>query len=299
MMFGRRDEFDYHACDGCGALQIADCPANLADYYPPDYYSMASALPPGSSSALIRWLMRRRATRELGALDPIGALLVRLRGRRECYDWFRFARLSQHSAILDVGCGNGALLRRLRDDGFTRLEGVDPFTTDAYRHQEGFEIRRELTDAEGPVDFVLMDDSLEHMPDQVGVLSAVRRVCGPHGHVCISVPVVGEAWRRYGTDWVQLDPPRHLYLHTERSVDRLARQTGFVVQSARFDSTAFQFWGSEQYRRDVPLNDRRSLAHDPADPLFSAEEVRVWEAQARALNRARSGDHATFFLRPT
>jgi SAM-dependent methyltransferase len=299
MMLGKRDRFDYYACSGCGALEISAYPEDLGAYYPDSYYSLTRRGGGSRLPRLSRWLKHHRAARELGALDPIGALLVRWRGRRECYGWLRFAGAGFDSSILDVGCGDGRLLRLLRDDGFTRLEGVDPFTREAHRQQDGFVIRRDLTEARGPYDVVLMDDSLEHMPDQAGVLAAVRKVCGPRSTVCVGVPLVGEAWLRYGADWIQLDPPRHLYLHTERSLSRLASQAGFTVADVLFDSTAFQFWGSEQYRQDIPWNDRRSPAQDPRSTLFSSDQMRAWEEEAQALNRARTGDHATFFLRPT
>jgi SAM-dependent methyltransferase len=298
MILGKRDRFDYFSCRDCGVLEIAAYPDNLAEYYPDSYYSLGHQAGSSRFPRLSRWLKRRRAARELGALDPVGELLVRWRGRREVYQWLRIAGVGLGSSILDVGCGDGRLLRRLHDDGFTRLEGVDPFTHERDRRQDGFVIRRDLSEARGPYDLVLMDDSLEHMPDQAGVLAAVRKVCGPRSTICISLPVVGEAWRRYGADWVQLDPPRHLYLHSERSMARLASQTGFLIEHVHYDSTAFQFWGSEQYRLDVPLNDRRSPAQDPASTLFSPAQMEAWEAEARALNQARAGDHATFFLLP-
>jgi SAM-dependent methyltransferase len=186
----------------------------------------------------------------------------------------------------------------LREDGFTDLAGVDPFTRDGDRRQEGFVIHRSLAEVDGRIDFVLMDDSFEHMPDPLAVLTDVRRICAPLAHVCISVPIKAEAWRTYGTDWVQLDAPRHLYLHTERSLETLARQAGFVVQAALFDSTAFQFWGSELYRRGIPLEDARARAVVADGGMFGRDQIREWQRMARRLNHERRGDHATFFLRP-
>src|SRR5256885_12513331 len=131
------------------------------------------------------------------------------------------------------------------------------------------------------------------MPDQAGVRASGRGVGSRSGHVCISVRGVGEAWRRYHPDWVQLDPPRHLYLHTKDSLARLASEAGFTVQEVRYDSTAFQFWGSEQYRLDIPLGDRRSPAQDAQSTLFSPAQMRAWQGEAQVLNRAGTGDHAT------
>src|SRR6266508_5024812 len=39
MMFGTKETFEYFQCGDCGCLQIRNIPANLEDYYPPEYYS--------------------------------------------------------------------------------------------------------------------------------------------------------------------------------------------------------------------------------------------------------------------
>jgi hypothetical protein len=38
-MYGTRETFSYLACADCGCLQISNIPADLARYYPSDYYS--------------------------------------------------------------------------------------------------------------------------------------------------------------------------------------------------------------------------------------------------------------------
>jgi SAM-dependent methyltransferase len=297
MMLGVREAFDYYACRDCGLLQISAYPQDLARYYGERYYSLHRPHSNGVRFPRLEgWLRRHRAHHQLGRLDAVGALMARLRPAHECYQWFRHARIGLHSAILDVGCGDGAFLRFLRGEGFHSLEGVDPFAQDKDRKQPGFSIRRSLAELHRQFDFVLFDDSLEHMPDQRAVLQSVRAVCAPRGWVCLGLPLVGEAWRIYGTDWVQLDPPRHFYLHTEDSVGRLARDTGFRVDRVIHDSNTFQFWGSEQYRMNVPLLDERSHALRPG--LFTPAQLSAWEQRSRELNRAGRGDHATFLLRP-
>lgn len=109
----------------------------------------------------------------------------------------------------------------------------------------------------------------------------------------------GFAWRTYGVDWVQLDAPRHLFIPTRAGMQRIAGRAGMRVVQSFDDSSAFQFWGSEQYRRGVPLHDPRSYADNPATDLFTDDQIRAWEQCASALNRARDGDSTCFVLRST
>lgn len=297
MMFGTRDAFDYHACDACGCVQIAAYPPDMGRYYPEGYYSFH----PGGSRRLggvERWVRRQRALHALGRGGLVGSAVDRVVGHLEAYSWLSVAGVTLDSAVLDVGCGNGFLLSNLHKDGFDKLEGVDPFASDAARQQDGFAIRTSLAEVQAQPDFVLLSHSFEHMPEQLGVLRALHRIVASHTWVCIRIPLANEAWRRFGVDWVQLDPPRHFYLHTARSFRQLAEQAGFRIVRTDFDSSGMQFWGSEQIRRGIPFADPRGHAHaiGGAGRLFSAEELAAWEREAEDLNRRREGDQATFYL---
>ena len=136
------------------------------------------------------------------------------------------------------------------------------------------------------------------MHDPSGVLSRLHRVVKPDGVALIRIPVVSsQAWRTYGVDWVQLDAPRHLFLHSEKSMRILAERTGFSISDVIHDSSAFQFWGSEQYRRDIPLMSESSYDRDPKRSIFSKEEIARFDAQAAELNAQGDGDSACFYLR--
>jgi hypothetical protein len=149
----------------------------------------------------------------------------------------------------------------------------------------------------GEWDWVMFHHSFEHVPDPLETLRAAACLLARGGTCLIRIPTVSsEAWEQYGVDWVQLDAPRHLFLHSLESMERLAREAGLVVREVQFDSTAFQFWGSEQYRADIPLRDPRSYAVDPGASIFTAESLALFATRARELNAARRGDQAAFHL---
>jgi hypothetical protein len=72
---------------------------------------------------------------------------------------------------------------------------------------------------------------------------------------------------------------------------------GLRLDSVAYDSTGFQFWGSEQYIHDIPLESERSYSKDAAHSQFSADQIAAYEAKARDLNTRRLGDQAAFYLR--
>ena len=59
-MFGCRDEFLCFQCPRCGCLQIAEFPADLFKYYPPNYYCFAEPAPRPSGNPLHRTFKKIR-----------------------------------------------------------------------------------------------------------------------------------------------------------------------------------------------------------------------------------------------
>ena len=105
------------------------------------------------------------------------------------------------------------------------------------------------------------------------------------------------AFFRYGPDWVQWDAPRHLNLFTQDSFRRLAEQVGLRVEKTIHDSDKMQFWGSEEYRRNIFHNSTASYGHDPRQALFSKRQLRDYGRWAKWLNEMGAGDQATFICR--
>jgi hypothetical protein len=134
------------------------------------------------------------------------------------------------------------------------------------------------------------------MPDPLQALKDFHRLLAPGRQVLVRIPVAAAAWEEYGPDWVQLDAPRHFFLHTERSMEILADRAGFRVRNVIYDSSESQFMGSEQYRMGIPLRDPRSYRVNPANSVFTPVQVAAYRERAMALNREHKGDSACFFL---
>ena len=88
-----------------------------------------------------------------------------------------------------------------------------------------------------------------------------------------------------------------MYLFTERAFVDLAEDGGFSVGSVRYESTAFQFWGSEMYRQDIQLipEGAPGVIHPP--DIFTEAQMAEWEREAARLNAEGRGDTATFILK--
>ncbi len=296
MMFGFEDQFEYIECSECGCLQIMQLPADLSKYYPAEYYSFSTLKEHG---ALKRFFKRRRAAYALGKGNFIGRLAAGRYGIPPMVNWIKRAGVDLNDPVLDVGCGNGALLLEMSASGFSNLTGVDPYIERDLHYKSGVRVlKRTLQELDDSWDLIMLHHSFEHVLQPLQTLRDIHRILNHGRYALIRIPVAGsEVWRMYGADWVQLDAPRHLFLHTRKSVEIMAVEVGFAVSDIVYDSTAFQFWGSEQYRRGIPLRDNRSYAVDPQRSIFTQADIRAFEADARSLNEKEKGDQACFYLR--
>ena len=294
MMLGLRDVIEYLDCHSCGCIQLLDKPSDWSRYYPRGYYAFSTA----QAGALKRIFKRARARHALGYRSVLGALFVKRWGNPPFVDWVGPAKLQWNSSVLDVGSGSGHVLLEMSYAGFSNLTGVDPYVPHDMQPRPGLRIlKRHLSEVEGVFDFVMMNHSLEHMEEPERELADVARLLQPEGTLLIRIPVAGKkSWQEYGTDWVQLDPPRHVFVHSERSLGILADRVGMTITEVRYDSTGFQFWASEQYRRDIPLQDPRSFAVNPKRSVFTPVQIAEYEQRAAELNLQGEGDQACFYL---
>lgn len=301
MMFGMRDCFDYLECAACGTLQIVEIP-DLSRYYPPDYYAFNETVEPHFIKRRRSHLLARLAARYfLDEKHLIGKYVAAKKTWTK--ETFPFSLrqfdlgLDFQSRILDFGCGAGKLLNLLRGFGFRRLTGADAFIEKDIFYPNGVKIyKRALAELEPAFDLVMLHHSFEHLPNPLETLREIHRLLSGDGYCLIRVPVAAFAWEKYGVDWVQLDPPRHLFIYTEKSLRLLAENAGFTVTRVIYDSESFQFWASEQYLQDIPLTDARSYHGDIAASIFTGEQMDEWERQTQVLNQQSKGDQACFYL---
>lgn len=301
MMFGLRERFEYGECAACGCLQLLDVPEDLSKYYPEHYYSLGA--PAAVDQSILVKVKRARTAALLRTparvLDALAhARWVSPQVVPTEFTWFAGLGLSTSSAVCDLGSGSGQILAWMLGQGFSNLAGFDPYIDHDLDVDGRIAIRKVgLDDVPGGWDLIMLNHSFEHMASPTLVLEGLRERLGEGGSIVIRMPVASWAWRTYGTDWVQLDAPRHLFIHTPRSMSVLAERAGLTVSRVFFDSGSFQFWGSEQYRRDIPHRDPRSYWENRATAQFTAAEIEDYERRARRLNRQGLGDSAGFVLR--
>ena len=291
MMQGLRTRFHYAQCADCCSLWLTDPPADFTPYYSNGYYSFADD-GYGIMSQIKRYLRAKRDAAYFSCGGALGRFLARhFEDPAICS--VSMMNLPKDARILDVGCGSGKLLHRMAVLGFTNLSGVDPFLREETSNGDGVRIRRALLEAveDGEYDLIMFQHSLEHAMAPGITLRAAARLLSPKGKCLVRLPIVGEAWERYGTNWVQLCAPRHTWIPSEKAMTVLAESASLKVEKVEYDSTPFQFWGSELYQRDMPVT-----SGDTFRQQFRFRKMKEWRKRAESLNREGCGDQAIFLL---
>jgi SAM-dependent methyltransferase len=292
MFFGSRDPFEYFECSFCGCLQIVSVPEDISRYYPQGYYAHSESPVAQFANPLRAKLLRERTKFAISGRGLIGRTAFNRKP-----EWgaasLRPLHPSRTTSILDVGCGTGLRLYILCELGFQNLLGVDPHIKASQTYRNGLKIeKKSLRDIAGSWEIIMFHHAFEHIHNPLETLQQVRRLLAPNGHCILRIPTAeSHAWEHYRTDWVQLDAPRHFFLHTRASINHLANASGLRLTGVAYDSTEFQFVGSELYRRNISLTD--SATHPR---LFSKTVENQFKAEAKKLNAQGKGDSAAFYL---
>jgi len=233
MFFGTKDKFKYFECPVCETLQIEEFPDNIEKYYAHDYYSY-----------------------QVPQIKPV-----------------RYGAAADTRMILDVGCGAGTWLCYLASEGCTNLYGCDPFIEKNLTYANGVKIKKcTIHEIGGSYDVIHLFHSFEHMPDPREAFKSFDRLLKrgrgdqkEDPKIEIAIPVFpNAAFDVYGPYWYQMDPPRHYFLHSVKSMKMLAEENGFNVSSVQYIGSGKQFYVSRMYQLGVPyMQHERRLNNDP------------------------------------
>ena len=289
MMFGLRETFTYRDCAQCGSLHIREVPADLARFYPTNYYSFQPAFRKKPQPLLVA-CRRKFAAWVATSPGPVAAKAARALAyhRWAFLYWIRLCGLGLEARILDLGCGGGILLARMRSFGFSELTGADPYAP-GETAERGFRvIRAEIAALTDSFDLVMMHHALEHVADPGKTLEQARARLRPGGRILVRLPLAGSAaHRKYGADWFNLDAPRHLVIPSLAGMASLAARAGLKILHQGFDSVPSGFLMSENYQHDI-------AGPEAAKPARSAK--RHARRRARQCDAAGEGDAGVFVL---
>ena len=250
-MHGCPGEWDLIECRQCGVISLSPWPGSaeeIGSFYPNNYepYQTTKSLLTNRLAAALRRLM----------IAPYSLRYGNPGLERPPHGGGRF---------LDVGCGNGLLLKRMSDCGWDTT-GID-MSSLAIQAAHANAPRASLhvgtledTDLEGPFDLIAMYHVLEHVPHPVECLAKCFELLAPSGVLSVCVPNVGSFEAKvFGRGWSGLDVPRHLVLFRQRVLIDILKKCGFEIETVR--PQLFPASVSESMLLQLPSRLRKKILH--------------------------------------
>ncbi len=193
--------------------------------------------------------------------------------------------------LLDVGCGDGIFLARMRKCGWD-VEGVDVDAKAIEHGKAKYGLRLHCGDLasvrlpDSSFDAVTLSHVVEHIPDPTELLKEVRRILKPGGRLVLTTPNNGsQGLRRFQGYWFGLDAPRHLHVFSLDALSRLARTAGFEdIQATSTAARADIFIGASFSIESA--KDHRSEHQPPPHPLRTLKAV-MWQYREHFALRAQ------------
>jgi len=210
-LYGLAVQSEVVRCDDCGLIYLWPQPVRPLDFYPYNYAPHVGQPKPASADVACSIGRRRGLLRKA-----------------------RLANQYQQRALLDIGCAAGEFIAVIRALDGWMLWGMDR-SERAVRHaRQYFGVDVWVGDVPGlplpnrSIGVVTMWHVLEHLPQPLAALRDIARVLQPDGVLMLACPMVDswEAWM-FGRYWAGYDVPRHLFVYSRQTLQRMLRQAGF------------------------------------------------------------------------
>jgi SAM-dependent methyltransferase len=220
---------------------------------------------------------------EYGPFQQTGSAIARLGEHLAQREADRLVELADRTTpLLDVGCGTGAFLVRMRRAGWQGpIHALEPDPAAAAITRERLRIpvtEGTLEDVElpsGSAGTIVMRHVIEHLRNPAAALERMASTLSPGGVLYVATPDARAlAASVFGRFWHGYDPPRHLFAFTSEGIRRLLARTGFATIAERWQFSPQMWTGS--LRHTLNRGHRRRwaalLSHD-LNPLAAAPAV--------------------------
>jgi 2-polyprenyl-3-methyl-5-hydroxy-6-metoxy-1,4-benzoquinol methylase len=209
--YGVKGEYAYHECSDCGGVQLHPFPSieDLVESYNIDYHGYVDS---GTQGLLFNILFKLKEA-------PINNQLKKL--------------MPKDARVLDIGCGAGMFLQKMRNLGAKECVGID-FSETAIKQLkmkgfQGFQGTYEsFQQDDGYYDIIVMNNYLEHTLDPNFELNKTRKLLKVGGILIGELPGYDSYEREiFGKYWGGNHVPRHTYQFNQKFLVKKLREAGF------------------------------------------------------------------------
>ncbi len=205
-------------CSNCKSLFRSDAAIDNSIDYPDEYYGDAE--------------------KEKFWFAPIVWMLNSERRSRTRYINKRFA--STNASVIDIGCGNGALLTRIQQKTNCIATGIEMDSVAARRASKNANltiISKPFQEVDLPLssfDAVVSIHSFEHIAQPLQNLERAAQLLKTDGMLYIAIPNIASLqYKLFGKYWLHLDPEFHLHFIHPSFLKSTMLSKGFVFRRAR------------------------------------------------------------------
>jgi len=231
LMCGYPDSAMVYQCNECrhiftaGTLTTEQLTDMYTNYYPRSHFNVENYKPYKEKKGFLYWL--------------------------DGEEGYAFRHVPPNVRVLDIGCGYCETL------GYHKARGCEVYGVEADENARkiadryGFNVHIGLFDPSQyepeSFDYVTMDEAFEHLVDPLKTLQEVNNILKPGGFLIANAPnpkALGILV--FGKRWGTWHLPFHRHFYSRRSIEILAKESGFVIhkmKSATLSLRLLDLWG--------------------------------------------------------